>query len=106
MHDWSGKHVDIYFKHDAPKLHGIFRRAEDSGIVIDTGDDGTAISFKVGATFIPYAAIRHMNVLEPRSADEQEAKKKDLAERFRRTQLEQAAAPNLKTLELLEKQID
>ena len=65
-----------------------------------TGDDGTAIKYAVHAVFVPYSAIRYIHLLRERDSSEQEAKKKELEERFRRQTLE-ALSAHTKEAELL-----
>ena len=104
MYEWIGKRVEVLFRTDAPKLEGSLRYVSDAGVTIDTGDDGTALAFRVVATFVPFATIRHINLLEARTPDEQERKRHELEERFRRLTLEQSVAPTARQIELLERE--
>ncbi len=104
MQDWVNKRIEVYFRVDAPKLEGTVKAVCGEGVTLETGDDGTALSHKVVATFVPFVAVRHINLLEARSEEEQERKRHELEERFRRMTMEQLAAPSQKQIEMLEKE--
>ncbi|MGE0431816.1 MAG: hypothetical protein AB7K09_12170 [Planctomycetota bacterium] len=106
MNDWTQQTVDIFFHGDLPKLTGRLLSQLPYGVVIDIGTDGTAISHAIVQTFVPYASIRHMHRLAPRSAEEQEKKKHELNEKFRRTMMESLNAPSQQVIDTLQEEID
>lgn len=102
--DLKGKHVEIYFTHDVPKLAGVVTEEGSTGLFVNTGDDGTNLQFKVLETFVPYHSIKRADIMIARSPEEQEAKKHDLAERFRKMAIE-ATAPSTGIAEILANQL-
>ncbi len=89
----TGNRVEVFLTAEgAPKLSGTVMEAMPAGVVLATSDDGTAIKYAVHAVFVPYTAIRYIHLLRERDSAEQEAKKKELEERFRRQTLEALSA--------------
>ena len=106
MNDWSNQTIDIYFNGDVPKLTGKCMAIHPTGVVVETEDDGTAIAYKIAQIFVPFSSIRHVHRLVERSNEEQEAKKHELNERFRRQMMESHAAPNAKVIDTLKEELD
>ncbi len=104
MNEWNGQQIEVLFTSESPKLAGTCLRVTDAGILLDTGNDGMALDYGIAESFIPFAAIRCVNRLEPRSSEEQEAKSRELNERFRRHMLETSSTPSAKSLEALERE--
>ena len=102
--NWTGKRIEIFFRQEAPKIEGHVMTVSTEGVTLDTGDDGTTLAHKVVATFVPFSAVRHINFLEMRSPEEQERKRHELEERFRRMTMEQLAAPSQKQIEMLQRE--
>lgn len=104
MEHWVGQHIEIFFVHQSPKITGVCKSLQPFGIELDTADDGSAVAEKITATFVPFNSVRSINLLHPRTHAEQEAKRKDLEERFRRHHLESAAPPSAEQIEILQKE--
>lgn len=104
MQQWTGQKIEIFFNAQSPKLVGICKSVHEFGVVVDSGDDGPEVSNKIVATFVPYATIKSVNLMQARSDAEQEAKRKELEERFRRHHLEAAAPPSAEQIEILQKE--
>ncbi len=106
MNDWSGQTIDIFFHGDLPKLTGKCVGIQPTGVVLETDDDGTAIAYKITQIFVPFSSIRHVHRLVSRTNEEQEAKKHELNERFRRQMMESHAAPSQKVIDTLKEELD